>query len=285
MVAILREHRCIYCGKVTKKTRKGEHVIPKAIGGTVTLNKYDRVVCKDCNNKVLSTLDKELCRRSYLSVVASQQLDSHLWQVWDVDHESNNQLVEAKPLWSADEELNCLQCYPQITFERTGPEVRGDYLEFCNFGNENYLRVLYKAIQSSFYRYCSGEKGGLHFERVRSSSIRSEYRLAPRIYTSHSISEIARDIEQQSFTIRYLSNSDKRFALNALSKLQPLHCYSKVSHKTGSAKPAICFYFDIEVTIRAIMKLGLNLIAAVCSNTPVNELYNEPESYFCCKFW
>src|ERR1700730_7585562 len=101
-----KKRACMYCAAPTKKGRKGEHIIPEIIGGCLTLNDVsDRVVCAPCNNGVLSQLDKELCCRSFLSIIASQRIDSRVWQAWDIDHAANNLLVEARPLWAEDRSL------------------------------------------------------------------------------------------------------------------------------------------------------------------------------------
>lgn len=262
---------CLYCGKPTKRGRKGEHIVPEAIGGALTLNDVSaRAVCTTCNNGVLSQLDKELCSRSYLSMIASREMGAHLWQTWDVDHQSNNLLVEARPAWAADEMLNSLVCYPQITFERTGPEVRGDSEEFRQFGQEDATKVLFQAARHCFRRYRAGEKGALNFERIRTTVIHNGYRFAPRIFAPHSINEVARNIRKQSFVLRFGSEEDKRFALQSLLNLNVGRQLKKWTHQPGSHYPTICFFFDIGDTIRALMKLGLNLIAAHCPNTPVN---------------
>src|SRR5579885_472784 len=117
-------HLCLYCGQPTKRGKRGEHIVPEAAGGVLTLNDVsNRRVCPKCNSGILSQLDKELCSRSFLSVIASREIGAHLWQAWDVDHQSNNLLVEAKPAWAAEESLTSLVCYPQIVFERSGPQV------------------------------------------------------------------------------------------------------------------------------------------------------------------
>src|SRR6266699_3455885 len=91
---------CMYCGgPVIENHGKGEHIVQKAIGGARTLK--DRV-CTRCNNNELSEVDRELCSRSFLSVVASQEIDGHLALIWDVDHTSRNLLVEARPVWESD---------------------------------------------------------------------------------------------------------------------------------------------------------------------------------------
>ena len=119
----------------------------------MTLNDVpNRAVCPKCNSGVLSQLDKELCSRSYLSVIASREIGAHLWQAWDVDHESHNLLVDARPAWAADESLNSLVCYPQITFERSGPVARGDSEEFRRFGQEDAAKVLFQAVRQEMER-------------------------------------------------------------------------------------------------------------------------------------
>ncbi len=263
---------CLYCGEPTSRGCKGEHVVPEVIGGSFTLNDVvpNRPVCRTCNSGVLSQLDKELCSRSYLSVIASREIGAHLWQVWDVDHDANNLLMEARPKWAADESLNSLVCYPQIIFEQSGAEVRGDSEEFLRFGREDASKVLFRAVRRCFDKYRAGEKGVLHFERVRSLAVRDEYRLAPRIFTPHSIDEVANNIRNQSFILRFSSAEDKRFALYSLSKLGDASRLRNWGRMRGSYYPMVSTFFDLDSTMRALMKLGLNLIAAFCPNTPVN---------------
>lgn len=115
---------CIYCGGLVERSRgKGEHIVQNALGGRRTLK--DRV-CTSCNNNELSEIDRELCSLSFLSIVASQEIDGHLALVWDVDHASKSLLVEARPVWDSDYVLKELVAYPQITFERHGADFRGD---------------------------------------------------------------------------------------------------------------------------------------------------------------
>jgi hypothetical protein len=46
--------------------------------------------------------------------------------------------------------------------------------------------------------------------------------------------------------------------------------HKKWRQNPGSKQPFISTFFDIGDTLRALMKLALNLIAAYCQNTPVN---------------
>jgi hypothetical protein len=261
----------MYCGEETKRGRRGEHIVPEAIGGGLTLlDVSDNVVCPSCNNGFLSQLDRELCSRSLLSAVASQQIDRQLWQVWDVDHHSDNQLVEARPSWASDGSLNSLHCFPQITFERSGQHVRGDSDESRRFGNDAFAQVLFKAVRHCFDRYRHHEKGALHFERVEQGVILDGHRLSPRVFTRHSIEEIARKVQRQSFILRFCTEEDRRFALNSLFNLKDGRDIKGWVNKPGSRQPSVCYSFDIGMTLRAMIKIGLNLVAAFCRTTVVN---------------
>lgn len=267
------KHLCLYCGEPTKRGKRGEHIVQNALGGELTLNDVptSKVVCPTCNSGVLGRLDKELCSRSYLSVVASQQINAHLWQTWDVDHAADNLLVEARPVWADDGYLQSLVCHPQITFERAGPDVRADWEEAARFGNDAFGRVLFKAARRCFDRYRAGVKRALHLERIRLGSIYDGHRLPPRIFTTHSIAGVAENIHRkQSFTLRYANDEDLKFALHSLSNLEEDRKFKGWSYKPGSHRPTLAFYFDIGDTMRALMKIGVNLLAAYCRKTPVN---------------
>ncbi len=263
---------CLYCGGHAKRGKRGEHVIPEAIGGALTLNDVpNRSVCHTCNNGVLSVLDDELCSRSYLSIIASRELGSAIWQAWDVDHSDDNLLMEAKPDWATDEAFNSLVCYPQIIFEDTGPVARGDSEEFIEFGLEDAVYVLFKAARLCFQRHRQGDRGALTQRLVRSSVTRGDYRLPPRLYSPHSINEIASEIQTRNFVLRYDSPARKRRAMLALEKLREYRSSATWAKSRGSFFPSVGCYFDIGLTLRALMKLGINLLAAICSRTPVDK--------------
>ena len=263
---------CIYCGGKVTKERRGEHIVPEAIGGELTLKeKAGKSVCGRCNNEILSVLDSELCRRSHLSLIASQEIDSSLWQVWDIDHSARELLVEARPEWE-DGELRSLFNYPQMIFETAGPQIRGDADEMERFGKDGVLNVVIRAVYSAFERYNAGKTRVFHFERVRTDLSSRGYRLPPRVYSRHSIVEIAEDIQGQSFVFRYLTEADRRFALRAMSQLDlgNKKQFNRSALYLGSRVPSVSVFFDLGLTVRAMMKIAFNLLAAHCTNTIVN---------------
>lgn len=267
----ITDRGCIYCGEQASGIRQGEHILQQSIGGKRTIVETSgRLVCHGCNNGVLSQLDNELCGRSYLAHIASQEIDAGLWQVWDVDHASGRQLVEARPEWVGGE-LKSLFCYPQLVFGLGGMGIRGDAEEASRFGNESFENVLVRAAYHAFQRFKSGaKKKGLIFEQIERDVVAQGYRYDPRVFTRHSIAEIAKGIERTSFILRYTSHADKRTALRQLDALDPHRRVKRRSQNRGSQRPPVASTFDLGQTMRGLMKIGFNILAAYCKETPVD---------------
>jgi hypothetical protein len=267
---IMPKPNCIYCGKPTKKGKEGEHIVQEAIGGSLTLlDISDREVCQPCNNEALGDIDKEFTSKSYLSIVASQEIGAYLGQCWNVDHSSGKLLIEARPVWVDGLMSDCI-CYPQLTFEKEGLAIRGDANEMNGFGFDNFSQVLKKAAKSAYRRLMENKKPrAIHLERVETGLI-EENRFAPRLFSTKPIQQIAESIDSTSFTLRYLYASDKKFALHNLEKMSEEQQFNNRKTVFGSFTPRISFSFNVLNTIRGLMKIGVNLVAGYCPNTPIN---------------
>lgn len=267
MAAAGKGRKCIYCSRAVGRVRKGEHIIPEAIGGALTI----KSVCSQCNND-FSPLDRELSSRSPISIVASQQIDAHLWQAWDVDHSDSDLLLEAYPDWNHE----LLTLYPQTVFDRSRPHVRGDYDELRNFGPEDFSRVFVKAMLQAYRRYEAGEKRWLHFERVDGEQlVQRGYRLPARIFSRMTIWELAtrlRNKKPAAFVLRYLNTVDRRLALNTLDTWPPRrrHRSVQLERAIGSPLPVIAYVYDAAKVLRAIAKLAVNLISYCCPNSKID---------------
>jgi hypothetical protein len=255
---------CIYCGRPVGRVKHGEHIVPQAIGGGRTI----KTVCADCNN-AFSEIDTELCSRSPLSIVASQEIDSHIWQVWDVDHSAGNLLLEARPDWSADS----LRLYPQVVFEPRGPQIRGDYEEILHFGRESFRRVLIRTMLRAFLHHKAGEKRWLHFERVEPApEFFLRYRLPPRVFSRRPICELAERLihdRPASFVVRYRTEAEARSTLNAVDNLSPRMSFDRLEAGVGSRLPTLRYSYDGAKALRALAKIAINILSAYCPNTPV----------------
>lgn len=260
---------CLYCGREARKIGKGEHIIPQALGGAGTIKN----VCQECNNEVLSTLDKELCSRSPVSIIASREIDAHIWQVWDVDHASKNLLLEARPKWN-NRTLNSLILYPQLVFDKSKSYIQGDREEIEVFGNEDFDRVIIKSILNAFHHYDAGERSWLHLEHIElNDDLSSNYRYPPRIFSRHPIDEIAKQIirrKKVSYILRYATDEDRHFALNSLDRWNPAIRRDNIDVGRGSYEPWVRFFYDPTKILRGFYKIAMNVLSAYCANTPVN---------------
>ncbi|MCA9067363.1 MAG: hypothetical protein KDA84_00470 [Planctomycetaceae bacterium] len=256
---------CMYCGKEVGRVRKGEHVVQKNLGGGLTI----KTVCQQCNN-LSSRIDAELCSRSPLSVIASQVIDAHLWQVWDVDHSENRLLLEARPNWEA----GSLAQYPQMVLDASGPQLRGDHQEILTFGRSEFEQVFIRSMLRDFRRHKAGLDRFLHFKRVeRNQIIEKGYRLPPRLFVRMSIRDLAdRYVRNKpaSFILRYQTPEDRRLALHALDNWNPVGTFKSFQRGIGAELPLFGFIYDLGKCLRALMKMALNVLSHCCSKTPIN---------------
>lgn len=251
---------CIYCGARLRRVRRGEHVVPEAIGGTLTI----KHVCSECNNGVLSDLDRELCSRSPLSVIAAQEMDAHIWQTWDVDHAARNLLLEAKP----DFDQKSMTLFPQIVFEPRGPQIRGDYEEMRRFGADDFRKVFVKFVLQAFRAHEAGEKRRLILESMGlNTELLQQYRYPPRVFARRPIREFRKGM---AFILRYQNDADRRFAMAGLEGWQPDTDWRGYEVGLGSRLPSVRCFWDAKKTLRGLAKIGVNLLAKYCVKTSVD---------------
>ena len=258
--------QCIYCGREARKVRRGEHIIPDALGGCPTISEVckGRSVCNQCNNEVLSDLDRELSSRSFLSLFAAQALDSFIWQTWEVDHAERNLLLEAEPDFSSES----MSVYPQLIFERDGPRLYCDNERLGSIGRERFERQFLRLVREALYEFQAGKRSRLNPKLIRlHESTCDRYRYPPRVFARRWPSEFKHGM---SFELQYLTANDKRFALQQISSFSRSKRFGESEQSLGSELPALNFSFELGKTLRALIKLGVNLIAAHCPKTPVD---------------
>lgn len=265
---------CIYCGNPVNKKTRGEHIIPKAIGGKLCISDYsNRYVCGKCNHGLLSICDKELSSRSFVSIVASRFIDSSLWQTWDIDEQAKV-LLEAKPIWTDDgEELSSFFVYPQILLYPQSFEYRYSGPAEDIYESNYIANTMSHLVRNALYRYETKGKGALHFERIESASFMDEFLYPPRVFFKGSFKDILHLItsrKRANFVVRYSQSYDRDFVLGRLSKLKPWPTVKQNRTISGSKRPHICVYFDIMLILRALVKIGINLLAAYSERTEVS---------------
>lgn len=187
----------MYCGNPTGRVPRGEHLIPGAIGGTITT----RDVCSSCNNGVLSDIDRELCSRSPLSIVAAKEIDGFVAQAWDVDENRGNLLIEGRPTsnWRG------FRIYPQLIVTAKGEMLWANYDEMREFGIEKFTVLFTRRLLEAFWKHRHGDPSAFWFEQIpQSYDLVSRYRYWPRFFVRGSIPEACGD---KRIILSYLSSS------------------------------------------------------------------------------
>lgn len=250
---------CLYCRNQGQRAK--EDIVPKAIGGSRTIDN----VCQACNNGPLSSVDKELVSKSPLSIVAAQELGKTVEYTWDVDHSDGNVLLEGAPNASFDSMI----VWPQLVLTERGFQLRADAEDFFEFGSQRAQKVFIEHLVETLHQYrmrtCSPKQSKIWFERIEANT--SGYAFPPRIFVRHPLSEIGPPI---TFQCRYKSERDRKALLKALFDLRPDTRFPRGEVLLGSYWPSVALFYEATDVLRALVKIGLNLLANLCRQTNVN---------------
>jgi hypothetical protein len=238
--------------------RKGEHILPKALGGVRTI----KDVCNSCNNGVLSDLDRELSSASPVGIIAAKTLGRVIGSTWDVDHCGGNFLLEGIPNWAEES----MMLWPQLIVTHAGSQLYGDYEEVLDVSYEGFQHLFTQnllRVFSGWKRTCKG----LFFERLRTAKdLPKHYQYPPRVFARRRIQNFA---DGMTFVVGYETNADKRLLLGTLDNWNSGSTFRKIQVTLGSELPAVRRYWDMGKLLRSLMKLGINLIHDTCEHTTV----------------
>jgi len=256
---VARNDLCIYCGKTVRPSRKGkgEHVVPSALGGAATISS----VCVECNNGVLSDLDRELVAKSPVAFIAAQELGNRIEYAWDVDHAQQHLLLEGHP----NDSFDAMVLWPQIIFHRNGPLFYCDSEDFKELGTSECQKRFLAHLNAAFRSVWNvAKKKRIFFEKT---AVESSYSFPPRIFAAHSIMDFNGRI---TFQCRYLNATDRKRALGMRDLLTSDRRFRKFGWQRGSQYPAFAMHFDPMKILRALTKTGINLVAWIAKRTEVN---------------
>jgi hypothetical protein len=241
---------CLYCEEPVAGVSRGEHVVPDSIGGTLTILN----VCRSCNNGVLSDIDKELVSRSPLAMIAAREIGNSIGLLFDVDHSENELLLDARlPTPSSSPTL-----YPQIVFEDSGPKIRGDLEELTPLGGDIFARSLLHAAKDRLISDASVSNPNRR--RLVQRNLRfcpGPYRYPPRIIATRPISRFD---DRMKMELRYISDSDRAFAVEQLEALDPDMSFGKAASQLGSPLPLVRSSFELVAAMRGVTKISLNML-------------------------
>lgn len=230
--------------------RRGEHVVPEALGMTVTIRK----VCNDCNNNELSRLDKELVSASPLHLAAREVLDINGNNIWDY----NAQLdlaIEGRLV----ENPRAVVQWPQIILDEEQSVFCYDLEEVNQVGLNNFYEMFRRRLLTAVESVRRNE----HRPKLRWCSIPNlprRGRFPPRVFTRHKCDDLRDGI---SFECRYHGSIDQQDTLSRLEKWQVDLNSTKEIVMKGVIDPEVATSYRPRWILRALVKVGINLLAYV----------------------
>jgi len=251
------ERLCLYCGCPALNVRNGDHLIPRAIGGTLTT----KDVCNDCNNE-LSDIDRELCSRSPLSLAACRVIDGHIAQAWDVDATERNLLIDGR--LDSDQGF---RIFPQMVVLPTTEQYRADWPEIRGFGFDKFEVLFRRRLRKAFCEFRDGSKKAIRFSEVPyNSDLLTRYTHFPRFLVRGTVAQAC---STKTIELSYTSRAMKRMALARLDEGLGINRKSRTAVCMGSCLPAIRFFCDAGKIWRGLAKIAINLLHHYCRRTEV----------------
>ncbi len=254
--------QCIYCGQKVRYegADKGEHIIPKSLYGTKKIQQ----VCQPCNNGFLSILDNELVCSSPLVNSRQAYFQKNLKQCWDVDYDFDNLLLEAQP----SNNFSVFTLWPQIVFINSQPQLRGDAEQFIKVGGKQVEKIFSNHLTKAIDAYNSGSANrmkGLFFEKP--SAIPQGFSYPPRIFARKHVQDFN---DGMTFVCGYASNNDKNTLLKHLHNQKFPIEFGEPDVILGSKSPVQNQSYIASAVIRALTKIGINLLIHVCKKTVID---------------
>lgn len=247
---------CIYCGGPVRRLKKGEHVIPEALGTTVTL----KTVCTVCNN-AMSEIDKELVWESPIRLVSWEVLGGHCNDTLDFDARRNLAL-EARVLPGYVSTV----LWPQVVFEPKAPGFYADLMELKAVGLERFCKVFHGHLMRARRTLQDGSKRPRWLWHKRPKPPR-QGQYPPRVFTRHTWDEFS---DKMHFECRYVGSLDKGRLLHVLDNWRPFEGETFVQEDFGVVDPESFLSLRPRFILRALVKIGVNLLAHLCEKTAVD---------------
>lgn len=248
---------CIYCDGELRRVRKGEHIIPQALGSCEAI----RSVCHGCNN-AFSVLDQHLISCSPVHLIDYRLRMTRGGNWYDIDHDDDNLVIEVYP----DSSQKTWTAWPQIIFCEHGTQIRGDHEGFEQVGAEGWQELFFTNLYAAYERFKTGNQRAILFSPNPGMSSAGRY--PPRVFAERSIQKFGPGMR---FRARYEERSERATILAELEKLTPKTRFDTTMRTAlGSSAPGARMRGDAITTYRALTKIAINALAHYCEKTEVD---------------
>lgn len=264
--AIIRpkvQHHCRFCnaseffadGRLNV-VMTNEHIVPDGLGADGTIEN----VCKTCNGGRLSKLDRELISRSPLSIIASRELNKPLHELWDFNQTFGNILLESH----YDPALDGPRLYPQIVFDQGRRYIWADDKQMRAV-TPTRLQILLRRSMSEALKRWEKKRKGIFFEKIPKALLTA--RFPPRVFWRVPVEEID---DRSTLIIRYINDGEQFEVLNEIDHWPLRRRFRNYEGVLSRRAPNVRIGFVNSTVACALLKIGFNLLARICTATDIN---------------
>lgn len=248
---------CMYCMSPMQEVhpRKGEHIIQEALGGRRVLPN----VCQTCNNG-FSDIDMEFASRSPMCLLIWRVLGTGADWIWDYDP-TDGLVLEGHLQPDSDSP----RLWPQVILDKDRISFRADLAELKAVGHQRYIETFWRFLMCARDGLRSHRKGRYWtWEQVGIPPRVGQF--PPRVCCRRHFGDIS---AKTRFVCRYYGRVDKNEILWRLDNWRPLEKPLALEERIGVFDPETVFSMRPVYILRALVKMGVNMLAHTCSKTVV----------------
>ncbi|MBL8822098.1 MAG: hypothetical protein JNJ77_05880 [Planctomycetia bacterium] len=239
-----------------------EHIFPEKLGGRRVLKNK---VCRECNNGVLSGLDTQLITHSPLSIIAFRELKTGLPDTWEINEHDGKTLISAQPVIN-ESGFEAMRVWPQIMLENGKLSIYGTEREMREYGAQEFNRKVVEHTKRVLKHRACGAISIID-EQHSQYDFHESCEYPPRLYLPCILRELKRS---SKMILSYVSEEDKFRLLYALEKMPSDHTFNTSVTIPGSKSPLIVRSWYPDILVRALGKIGFNLLSHLCTKTLIN---------------
>lgn len=209
----------------------------------------------------MSDIDKELTWESPLHLVAWEALGKGANDTLDFDR-NDDLALQARVLPG----YISAELWPQVILEPSGKIfLRADAQEVQAVGHEHFFRAFYAYLIRARNTLRDGSRRP-RWIWSRMARAPKQGRFPPRVFTRHTYREFS---DKMHFECKYLGSLDRARLLSSLDRWRPFDGTIVLGKTVGVAEPESHLSFRPRFVLRALVKIGVNLLAYVCERTKV----------------
>jgi hypothetical protein len=210
----------------------------------------------------MSEIDKELSSMSLLGLVAWQELGRRPGDAYD--YHENHDIV---PEGYVPKNYQATYLWPQMVLLGKELLFYADSKEMQSVGETDCFKKFYQYLMRARNTLRDGSKRPRWiWQVVKNPPKRGKF--PPRVYTKHRLNELK---DEMHFICKYTDSVSKEYILSVIDGWNMSTTNLKTEQYLGCIDPEFTISWRPRYILRALVKIGINLLSHICEKTIVSK--------------